>query len=280
LVNHQVLNMEKKSVGERLETFIYNESSVEHLHRYGIAKDLIKGKTVLDIACGEGYGSFLMAEEAAEVVGIDIDGTTIQHAAKKYKRANLRFKQGQVEKINEADQSFDVVVSFETLEHIEDHEKMFREIKRVLKTGGIVIVSTPDKKFYSDQPGYNNPFHKKELYEEQFKDLIRRFFDYSYFLYQRLMLVSAIVLEQESSLRFYKGDYDKIVSADKMEPVYIIAIASDRKIEKPFSSLFSSEGILQTAIRQKEQDMRKTWSYRIGHLILFPFKIIRGLLKK
>ena len=108
----------KKSwTGERLETFVLNDSTIEHLHRYAIAKELVQGKRVLDIACGEGYGSNLLAASADFVNGVDIDQVVIAHAAEKYKKENLSFSQGSVEKIPFDANTFDMVVSFETLEH-------------------------------------------------------------------------------------------------------------------------------------------------------------------
>ncbi|MBL7749096.1 MAG: class I SAM-dependent methyltransferase, partial [Chitinophagaceae bacterium] len=157
--------------GERLETFVFNESTIEHLHRYAIACGLAAGKTVLDIACGEGYGSYLLAAKAASVTGMDIDNTTIKKATQKYPKENLRFTQATAEKIPAADAQFDMVVSFETLEHLEDHDTMIKEIKRVLKPGGLLVISTPDKKNYSDKRNYKNPFHLKELYRNEFEAL-------------------------------------------------------------------------------------------------------------
>lgn len=70
------MNKKKNWTGERLETFVLNDSTIEHLHRYAIAKELAQGKHVLDIACGEGYGSNLLASSARFVDGVDIDQST------------------------------------------------------------------------------------------------------------------------------------------------------------------------------------------------------------
>lgn len=81
--------MPSKWTGERMETFVLNDSTLEHLHRYALVMGLVKDMTVLDIACGEGYGTTLLADAAAAVVGIDIDANTIQKAAQKYQKQNL-----------------------------------------------------------------------------------------------------------------------------------------------------------------------------------------------
>ena len=152
----------KDWTGERLETFVFNETTIEHLHRYAIAMEFCSGKTVLDIACGEGYGSNLLSAKATHVTGMDADAITIEKATAKYKRDNLYFVQSKAEKIAAADTEFDIVVSLETLEHLSDHTAMMKEIKRVMKPGGLLIISTPDKKEYTDKRMYKNPFHIKE----------------------------------------------------------------------------------------------------------------------
>ena len=154
-----------------METFVFNEATLEHLHRYAVALNFVENKMVLDIACGEGYGANLLAEKASAVTGVDIDEITIKKAEQKYKRSNLGFIKGDVLSIPVADNTIDVAISFETIEHISEHEKMIFEIKRVLKDDGIFIVSTPDKKNYSDESGYVNLHHQKELYENEFKEL-------------------------------------------------------------------------------------------------------------
>jgi 2-polyprenyl-3-methyl-5-hydroxy-6-metoxy-1,4-benzoquinol methylase len=160
---------------ERLTTDLFTMSSVEHLHRYAIAADLCRGKDALDIASGEGYGSNLLAKVAKSVVGVDISSEVIKQASVKYARANLTFRDGAADAIPLGDSSVDVVVSFETLEHHDKHEGMLAEIKRVLRPDGIMIISTPDKLFYSDVTGYRNAYHVKELYLDEFKALIERF---------------------------------------------------------------------------------------------------------
>lgn len=274
------MTKKKEWTGERLETFIFNESAIEHLHRYAIVKEYCTGKKVLDIASGEGYGVNLMAENAMHVTGIDIDYNVIKSASQKYNHPNLDFKQGAIENIPFPDNSFDIVTCFETLEHIEDHEKAVKEIKRVLKPGGLTFISTPDKKNYTDSTGYKNPFHVNELYETGFRELVTKNFRYSFFLAQKLALASFAFLETETTIDHFEGDYNKVRRVKEINPIYIIAIASDQELSKPASSLFSGSSILQTALNEKETALKKTISYRIGHFILLPGKMLRRLLNK
>src|SRR5262245_4798025 len=121
--------------GERFLPWI-RESTIayEHLHRYAYAATLAEGKRVLDLACGEGYGAKMLAAAATSVVGIDIDENVVRHATEKYGSTNLTFIAGSITDIPiRDDHSFDVIVCFEAIEHIEAHEALLLEVKRLLK---------------------------------------------------------------------------------------------------------------------------------------------------
>ena len=131
--------------GERYVPGIKGDIEIEHLHRYALALELSKGKNVLDIASGEGYGSYLLSMLAKSVVGVDISKEAILHSSMKYIKSNLTFLCGSADRIPCESHSFDLVVSFETIEHHDKHEEMLQEIKRVLKPDGILILSSPEK---------------------------------------------------------------------------------------------------------------------------------------
>lgn len=265
--------------GERLETFVYNEATIEHLHRYAIAVGLVRNKDILDIASGEGYGSNLLSMHARTVTGIDNDKTTILHAINKYKKNNLKFIAGDATDIPLADHSVDVVVSFETIEHLTEHHKMMREIKRVLRPEGILVISTPEKRNYSDLPGYNNPYHAKELYEGEFRELISGYFLNSQLVRQVSATTSIITTDRRDAFQLYKGDFHSITTINNIDPVYLIEIASDGIFHPVLPSIFIGESIFQQALRNKENDVKRTISYRIGHFILSPLKFVRRLFR-
>ena len=131
-----------KWTGERLTTQATNSTVSHHLHRYALAIELSTDKNVLDIACGEGYGSNFLAKNANSVIGIDIDSATINHAKNKYIKQNLTFIKGSAHKIPVIDNTIDLAVSFETIEHHDKHVEMLLELKRVLKPDGIVHLKT------------------------------------------------------------------------------------------------------------------------------------------
>ncbi len=267
--------------GERLETFITNEIMTEHLHRYAMALQMSEGKNVLDIACGEGYGANLLASSSGVVTAVDADPLTISRAKEKYRSPNIQFMTGSVLDIPVPDNSVDLVTCFETLEHLEEHEKMMQELKRVLKPDGLILISTPDKKIYSDIPGYKNPYHKKELYGDEFKDLVNRFFSHAIFYGQVSGITSLITsIENDTTLTFQTGDYTNITPITPVPFKYWLAIASDRDFRKPLPGLFCNPKTVKQICEEESESVRKTITYRTGHFFLYPFKLIRSLLKK
>ena len=142
--------------GERYVPEVEGPIALEHLHRYAVACELASGKVVLDIACGEGYGTAMLAEVAQRVIGVDNSDLVIAHATSKYQRPNLVFKIGSCGDIPLADGCLDLVVSFETIEHHAQHEEMLAEIKRVLKPTGLLLMSSPNK---------NEVFRRPQLFE-------------------------------------------------------------------------------------------------------------------
>ncbi len=280
--------MTKEWTGERLETFILNDTTIEHLHRYAIAAEICKGLDALDIASGEGYGSNLLSFSAGKVTGVDISKETVTAAAQKYRRDNLVYKEGSAAAIPLADNAVDVVVSFETIEHHDQHGKMLSEIKRVLKPGGILIMSSPDKKYYTDVPGYNNPFHVKELYFEEFKTLINSNFKFANFMSQKLV-IGSLMLPEKPTGNFveYTGDYQNIYTTGEFTPVYNMCIASDNEFNDGIlGSLFDGkkinesiialmmQNVRECAIKETEVRFKASWRYKIGHFLLFPVKLI------
>ena len=271
--------MAKHWNGERLETFVYNEATMEHLHRYALAMPLVRGKTVLDIACGEGYGAGFLARQAKGVTGIDMDAATIKQASAKYRKQNLLFKTGSVTAIPEAQNTFDIVVSFETLEHVADHEALLREVKRVLKPDGLLLISTPDKKTYTDESGYKNPHHAKELYEEDFKSLLRQHFQNPMFLRQVFLQGSLIVPEEPTTnFEMHTGDYETLSFNAQPPAGYWIALASDGDLPPLPASFFYNGQISKMILDDVKADVKKTLPYRIGNVFIRPLKIIRSLL--
>ncbi|MDP3028250.1 MAG: methyltransferase domain-containing protein [Deltaproteobacteria bacterium] len=237
--------------GERYLPEMSGPIVLEHVHRYQLAQGLCDGKTVLDIASGEGYGSAMLASVAKSVIGVDISPEAVRHATEKYASNNLEFRTGSCDSIPVHDASVDVVVSFETIEHHDRHEEMFREIKRVLRPDGILIISSPDKHEYSDVPKYNNPYHVKELYREEFIGLIGKNFKHFALYGQRVVYGSGIFLENYPT-RIVSGILEEncIQSVGMSRPHYFIAITSDVALPELTTSFLEQAGFIADIERQ------------------------------
>lgn len=267
----------KKWSGERLETFIYGDTAVEHLHRYSMAMLLVKDKVVLDIASGEGYGSWHLSKAASLVIGVDIDEKVVESATLKYKSNNLKFLTGSADKIPVEDSSIDVLVSFETIEHHNKHDEMFMEIKRVLKPKGILIMSSPDKKHYI-QLGKNNPFHIKELYLEEFEKLVFKYFEYSKMYFQKCINGSSVIanISDFRQIKLVSGNYDEIFAKNFL-PLYNIVIASNEKVENISLSIFDGEIITNQINSDNINYIRSSTTFKLGSLIISPFIRLKAI---
>jgi ubiquinone/menaquinone biosynthesis C-methylase UbiE len=266
--------------GERLETSIYTRDAIDHLHRYAIVNTYIRGKIVLDIACGEGYGSYLMSDKAALVYGVDIDSNTVSEAKIKYNKPNIKFNVGSTDNIPLEDASIDVIVSFETIEHHDKHERMMLEIKRVLKPSGVLILSTPDKLYYSDNRNFNNKFHIKELYKSEFIQLVSKYFKKYQLLNQMYVNGNSIIKNDldTKKMTIYTGDFFNVTLIEP-ELLYLISISSDNDFKKQEASIFDGSKIIKHISDKIAKLIYSSRSYKIGHFVLYPFKWFKQIFK-
>ncbi|MGC1548558.1 MAG: methyltransferase domain-containing protein, partial [Rhodanobacter sp.] len=218
--------------GERFLPTLSGEIRHEHLHRYAWCRRLVEGKVVLDIACGEGYGSAMLARSAASVTGVDISVEAVQHATEAYAHvARLQYKQGDAAAIPLPDSSVDVVVSFETIEHHDRHNEMISEIRRVLRPDGLLIISSPNRIVYTELAGHHNEYHVKELDFDEFDAVLKQQFDQVRYFGHRLAVGSSIfTLQGDNGGRTVDALTDtgsEVVerAASLANPVYFIAVA-------------------------------------------------------
>ncbi len=231
----------------------------EHFHRYFIARELARGKKVLDIACGEGYGSFLLAEQASEVISCDKNIEAIKHARHVYQRPNLSFMQGDARHLPiKGSNIFDLIVCFETLEHIAEQQTLMGEIKRLLKPDGLLIISTPNSSVYGKEG--KNPFHDKELDLAEFKELLRQHFTQTKLYGQKSYIGSQVVAldGQQNIFTNYLTRRDSslptITAEDK--PRYYLAIASNTVLKELGNSFFTDiDRLPHQELYQKTSDI-------------------------
>ena len=260
--------------GERyIPELEWPEISYEHWHRYLYAEGFVEEKSVLDVACGEGYGCHWMARRAEMVVGVDVSEEAIVHAHVRYPGRNLSFLQGGADLLPlEGKELFDVVTSFETIEHIDIpmQERFLLEIKRVLKPNGSLLISTPNKYEYSDLPKYSNDFHIKEFYESEFVEFLSRSFRHVSLLGQRVYPASFIWPLRESrdseirQMHFGELGFGPLVH-DARRALYFVAIASDEPIEAAISSTLIDVSSRALTNRQQELiDRTAAWQKELA----------------
>lgn len=223
-----------KFTGERYIPTEGGDIRQEHLHRYAWCRHLAASRDVLDIACGEGYGSAMLAHDATSVVGVDISPEAIDHAIAAYgSLPRLTFKLGDAARIPLADATVDLVVSFETIEHHDRHAEMLSEIRRVLRPDGLLVISSPNRDIYSERAGYHNEFHVKELDFAEFDAVLRKQFGSVCYFGQRLAVGSSIFpltrdKPPDDVLGAFTDTGEEIIdrTAVLSDPVYFIGIAA------------------------------------------------------
>ena len=159
-----------------LDGEISNWNAVVHAARYASAKAYCRNRTVLDLACGEGYGSAKLIDwGASSVLGVDISEDAINKAQIRFTSSATKFLQLPADTETFLSQKFDLVVSFETIEHVQDPEQFLTNIKNSMHKDSIAIISCPNDAWYYAYGG-SNPFHLHTWTPDEFKHLINKHF--------------------------------------------------------------------------------------------------------
>jgi SAM-dependent methyltransferase len=249
--------------GERYVPGTVGEIAHEHWHRYAFARGFVAGRRVLDVACGEGYGSALLGETAAEVTGVDIDADTLGHARAAYaERRSVRFVEGSAAALPLGDASVDVVVSFETIEHLPavDQPRMLAEFARVLTDDGLLIVSSPNRPEYSEARNYVNPFHLHELDRDELVRLLAPHFPVQRWHRQRRYLGSALWCEDTNGqYDAATGDATSARPAVLPEAMYYVVVAArtPHALPKSFRSLSLFSDSDDAELRRVDHEARE-----------------------
>ncbi|QOC23058.1 class I SAM-dependent methyltransferase [Wenzhouxiangella sp. AB-CW3] len=255
--------------GERFTPECVREMAYEHWHRYAWAAEVVAGLEVLDAACGEGYGSRLLSARAARVRGIDVSEVAVDHARQRYAGERLGFDCGDATELPYDTDSFDAVVSFETLEHLAEQDRLLAEFRRVLRPGGFLLISSPDRKTYSDETGYDNPYHVRELYRDEFEQLLGRHFPAWRLWGQKLMFVSALwQLSGGDRAQWLLDDEGHVQAGDRpaYPPLYLLAAAAASEQclpDLPAHSLYGDRA--ESVYAHYNEEVAK--HIRAGHLL-------------
>lgn len=167
------LTGERTLPGVREENYWFQR----HLVAYRFLLPYATRRRVLDLGCGEGYGTNLLASVAVEAVGVDLAPEAIYHARRTYRRPNLRFLYRDIYDLGLEDASFDLVCSLQVVEHLQYPNRFMEEARRVLRPGGLCVITTPNRRIIS--PGREtpiNPFHIREYDHHEFSNFMSRFY--------------------------------------------------------------------------------------------------------
>lgn len=213
--------------------------AVEHYHRYLYASRFVRSKRVLDIACGEGYGSAFLSLNAQDVLGVDADGMAVAQARSKYASfPNARFETGRCEEFSVPEGSIDVVVSFDTLGLLEPEVRtqFMTNMKRALRPGGIALISAQERTARAvNEDG--EPV-AAGLSAREFSELVKLHFGSAIFVGQRPVTLSSIWSLydwKDDHFRFHvREDLFTLPSDDELfaEPTDLIAICSDAHLPR------------------------------------------------
>lgn len=167
--------------------------AAQHFGRYWWSAQLVRGKRVLDAGCGVAYGSRILGEAGArEVVGIDT-ASDVLDAVRGDAPANVELVHGDITELPFPDGSFDVVVCFEVIEHVDDPERIVDELARVLSDDGVLAISTPNRRVFPA----GNPHHRHELVPAELDELLATRFSIVRLVRQHDWLASGILADED-----------------------------------------------------------------------------------
>ena len=234
--------------GERLVPGISGEDlEIEHLDRYKFALQFVKDKTVLDAACGAGYGTSFLSSKAKHVSGIDISDEAIEYAKNQFlPNSKIDYNVASIEKLPFSDRSIDVVVSFETIEHVDiDLQNLFLlEIKRVLKSNGIMVMSTPNHDIYKKRG--KNKYHIHEFSYKEFDEFLKRFFKNVAFFVQKWE-ISDVITNKDNEIALIKNNLNPETSE------YLVAVCSNQELPEISSEICVKD--------DNDLEKLRTWAY-------------------
>lgn len=248
----------------------------EHLARYIACVPLVRQKAVIDVACGSGYGSRVLAETAERVLGVDISGAAVQYARETYSAPNVTFQIGSVEEIPAPAEAFDFLVSFETIEHVDagGQSRFVAEARRVLRDDGVLIVSTPDKRLSGDLWGDSEEFrefHVSELYRTEFLSLLSAVFPKVDLYYQRLSVYSEIWKEGE-----YANSAPRIEGAADAGQNMLAVCSQNGAPDLTF--LFRSQREYFDLINEERRQVAKSYESSTSWRVTAPLRKLKALL--
>lgn len=234
----------------------------EHLARYRFAARFSENARVLDGGCGSGYGAAELPNAAA-VIGVDISGDAVQHARRTFGRPNVHFLQAACEALPFAGGSFDLLLAFEVIEHLTRWREMLAEAARVLRPGGVLLVSTPNKAWYTESRAAAgpNPYHVHEFEYADFAAALKDVFPHVHLWTQNHSEAIAFVPASETA-----GTLDAPADASPETAHFFFAACSRSPIAErrafawlPTSGNTLRERLQHIALLESELGKKNDW---------------------
>ena len=240
----------ERVVPGKVEPDLFNE----HLSRYRFAQPLVKGRLALDLGCGTGYGAAILAESARQVLGLDISKESVAFARGKYVAPNVEFFVSDCNHLAVRSGSIDTVVCMEVIEHLPDQETLMEEVCRVLRPEGILVISTPNRIYYTEERNEVNPFHVREFDFPEFSAFLKSYFEWVEIAFQNH--VSSIFIGNTDSNRAIRSQLEHSVVDSERTANYFVAVCSKTAAAPPTYEPFVYLPAAANFLREKDTHIK------------------------
>jgi ubiquinone/menaquinone biosynthesis C-methylase UbiE len=239
--------------GERVVPGEVNDDLwAEHFCRYAFASQFTNGRQVLDIGSGSGYGTAELARTASKTFGLELGHDATRYATTTFPLANLVYTTGSATQLPFPDNSFDVVTAFEIIEHLADWQNLLSEARRVLKSTGLFLVSTPNRLYYTESRGADgpNPYHVHEFQYAEFQSALQTYFSHTRILLQNH--VHGFALHQQHDRPVDAQITER--SANPDEAHFFLALCSQTTFPDPNDYIYIPRA--SNVLREREHHIR------------------------
>jgi SAM-dependent methyltransferase len=197
----------------------------EHLCRYHFARPLVEGRYALDVGCGTGYGAAVLARSARRVLALDLSAESVAFAKENYPAPNVDFLVSDCRQIPLRAETVDAAVCFEVIEHLTEQKALLEEIRRVLRPDGLLVISTPNRIYYTEERKETNPFHVREFDFGEFLAFLKGSFEHVAMAFQNH--VASLYVGNPSQGRPLRSEMEQHSNVDlERSSHYFVAVCS------------------------------------------------------